>query len=393
MIFLPYLRRYLFFCCLALLLPGPGLAQSGIKILTGQNYSLSVVPVPGETYEWAIYSDYTLQVPATPAEVRWLSPNTGPEVLLEWKESGIFYFTVIAISQGGCMNLKVGQVSVNQTAHVVPGITIRPDRNPICKGSLVVFNSSVVHQGGLPRYTWRKNGEIVGYNSPRYADRNLNEGDLITCQLTSSNPHANPINVLSNRVQISVFNTSAAFSVEESVSRQNWELQMINRSVNTDRYEWDFGNGQTSVEENPVVKYYTDGTYRIKLISTNSEFNCADTATYIYQLMFKGLYIPNAFAPTTDVPVANTFKPAGSNLKEYRIEVYDSWGHLLWESDKLSESGNPVEAWDGTYKGELLPQGTYMWKVSAVFRDGTVWTGSDIGHGKGSTMGTVTLIR
>jgi hypothetical protein len=40
-----------------------------------------------------------------------------------------------------------------------------------------------------------------------------------------------------------------------------------------------------------------------------------------------------------------------------------------------------------------MPQDTYLWKVEAEFRDGTVWIGSDNGKGTGKTIGTVTLFR
>ena len=73
--------------------------------------------------------------------------------------------------------------------------------------------------------------------------------------------------------------------------------------------------------------------------------------------------------------------------------VFDSWGHLLWESNKIDDKGTPVEGWDGTFEGNLMPQGNYIWKITATFVDDTPWTGSDIGQGEFKTMGTVTLIR
>jgi gliding motility-associated-like protein len=83
----------------------------------------------------------------------------------------------------------------------------------------------------------------------------------------------------------------------------------------------------------------------------------------------------------------------GKNLKQYNIQVYDSWGHLVWESNDLDNEGRPLEGWDGMYNGALMPQGTYMWKASATFIDDTIWQGSDIGKGEYKTMGTVSLIR
>jgi hypothetical protein len=80
--------------------------------------------------------------------------------------------------------------------------------------------------------------------------------------------------------------------------------------------------------------------------------------------------------------------------------VFDKWGHLIWESKKLdcditpnSCIGRPMEYWDGTFNGELMPQDVYMWKINAKFTNGKVWEGSDSGTGSISTMGTVTLIR
>jgi hypothetical protein len=67
---------------------------------------------------------------------------------------------------------------------------------------------------------------------------------------------------------------------------------------------------------------------------------------------------------------------------------------MLWESTKLDDNGSPTEGWDGTYQGVLMPQGNYMWKISALFVDDSQWEGSDIGvGGSGKTMGTVALIR
>ena len=390
--FVTIVRILWLLCFLAVLKVTDITAQSGIQASVGENYTLSVIPVPGETYEWTIYSDYTLSVQATPDEVLWHSPRAGPFITIEWKKSGTYFFTVMAAGVNGCMNMKVGMVLVNQTAGMTPGIAIAPDKNPVCEGTMVTFIAAVANQGLYPIYRWYKNGKLVGMNSARYFDNKLKPGDMITCQLTSSMKLANPVNVLSNEVRMTVYKTEAAFAISENIYQRSWQLHFVNQSKDADIWNWDFGDGQTSAEENPVVKYQTDGAFLIRLIASN-EYNCSDTAYYLYELLIKGLYIPNAFAPATSVSSANVFKPAGTNLREYKIEVFDSWGHLLWESDKIDESGKPVEAWDGTYKGSLMPQGTYMWKVYAVFRDGTMFTGSDIGHGKGKTMGTVTLIR
>jgi gliding motility-associated-like protein len=112
--------------------------------------------------------------------------------------------------------------------------------------------------------------------------------------------------------------------------------------------------------------------------------------------MFDNLYVPNAMSPgNTTCLDCRYFKPKGMNLNEYHVMVFDKWGHLLWESSKITQDAlkMPEEYWDGTFEGKPMPQDVYMWKINANFKNGKVWEGSESGTGAVSTMGTVTLIR
>jgi len=63
------------------------------------------------------------------------------------------------------------------------------------------------------------------------------------------------------------------------------------------------------------------------------------------------------------------------------VFVYNRWGELVYNA-----AGSEF-SWDGTFKGEDAPQGTYIWRMTYVFRD-------DNGNtGEGEVEGTTTLIR
>ena len=64
---------------------------------------------------------------------------------------------------------------------------------------------------------------------------------------------------------------------------------------------------------------------------------------------------------------------------------------MLWESTRL-ENGSPAEGWDGVYRGKIVPQGSYVWKINAVFIDGEVWDGQDFSNGNRGNSGTVMVI-
>jgi hypothetical protein len=66
---------------------------------------------------------------------------------------------------------------------------------------------------------------------------------------------------------------------------------------------------------------------------------------------------------------------------------------MLWESNKLTERGEPAESWDGYYNGQLLQQDVYVWKVEATFLDDTVWEGMHYPSGEIKPTGTVTILR
>ena len=48
------------------------------------------------------------------------------------------------------------------------------------------------------------------------------------------------------------------------------EVEFVNDSYNTDSHHWDFGDGNTSTEENPIHTYNFSGTYQVVYIATSN---------------------------------------------------------------------------------------------------------------------------
>ena len=190
----------------------------------------------------------------------------------------------------------------------------------------------------------------------------------------------------------------AAFTITENIDGRQGKIRLNNESSDDAKgFKWIFGNGKTSTEINPVVTYTSDTQpYTIELITWNTAL-CYDTTLLTYEFMFDNLFVPNAFSPSNlnGSLGCREFKPKGMNLKDYHVMVFDKWGHLLWESKLLTDDGKgmPAQGWDGTFNGEPLMQDVYMWKISATFKNGKSWEGSDTGKGSTTNMGTVTLIR
>ena len=118
---------------------------------------------------------------------------------------------------------------------------------------------------------------------------------------------------------------------------------------------WDFGNGNTSTERQ--IRYtFTDLSQDSILISltTGNDLNCtSDTSFYVPVELFS-VWFPNAFTPT--LTTNKTFKVFTHNkLEYYSLYIYNRNGQLVFYSIDQNEE------WDGTYKGKLCPQGTYVY--------------------------------
>ncbi|MFZ4413596.1 MAG: PKD domain-containing protein [Bacteroidales bacterium] len=171
-----------------------------------------------------------------------------------------------------------------------------------------------------------------------------------------------------------------------------WRVHFTNTSINSSIWNWTFGDGNSSTDENPSHSYPRKDSYLVTL-AVNNSFNCPDdTAMWIQLNELWGLFIPSAFSPGNINPDIAYFKAYGDGLLEFNLEVYDTWGNKLWATSEILDK-KPVGYWDGTVNGKPMPSDTYVWKVSARFIDGNPWFGMKQADGKYKTYGTITLIR
>jgi PKD repeat protein len=185
----------------------------------------------------------------------------------------------------------------------------------------------------------------------------------------------------------------ANFRYIESQETQG-HLHLYNHSEGATSITWEYLDIFNN-ESNPILNIKEDGTYTIQLIAEN-EYHCSDTMFMDYDMLFKTLFIPNAFSPNNHQESIREFLPVGRNLKEYKLEIFDLRSNLIFESKALDEEGRPTEGWDGTYRGISMPAGVYVYHVTGIFIDGSVYKGTVIGDYKNSqrsNKGQLLLIR
>lgn len=169
-------------------------------------------------------------------------------------------------------------------------------------------------------------------------------------------------------------------------------VELTNKTENYLSCEWILPNGDIK-SDCQSIQYDLEniGTYDFTLVTLN-EYDCSDSLTKSYEVTFKGLFIPNAFSPNNLDDDIGVFKAVGIGLKSYTVQIFDTYGNLLWSTNSIIDT-KPSEGWDGTFKGVPLQQDVYIWKAEAIFFDNTIWQGMEDENGKFYKYGTVTLIR
>jgi len=71
------------------------------------------------------------------------------------------------------------------------------------------------------------------------------------------------------------------------------------------------------------------------------------------------MYVPNVFSPNQD-GINDVFQPTFSSpglIGSYRLQIYDRWGSLLFESQ------DPAVGWNGRSRDQFLNPGVYVWRI------------------------------
>lgn len=161
---------------------------------------------------------------------------------------------------------------------------------------------------------------------------------------------------------------TAAFETDALVCPEDAAV-FKNNSIgnNITGYNWNFGDGSTSILQTPDPKKYpvtgAVKNYLVQLIVQNSA-NCFDTAAVTIEVL-KTCYIavPNAFTPNGDglndyLYPLNAFK--ADNLE---FNVYNRLGQLVFHSSDWTQK------WDGRVNGQPQSTGVFVWTLRYTNHD------------------------
>ncbi|MEZ4878244.1 MAG: PKD-like domain-containing protein [Flavobacterium sp.] len=272
-------------------------------------------------------------------------------------------YQVTVTDNNGCA--VTSQFALIRPAPITINITTQTDFN--CTTHQVIQNFVAQASGGVPpfQYQW-SSGNVSGPNSNTMnSDTNgvviLTVTDNIGCTATYSVDVNNPV------IGYSSFETTSFGYTSYGIYAINDPIQF--QSNITGDYisvSWDFGDGTFSTEVSPTHTYLIPKDYIVTQTVTYP-FGCVYVQT-ISLLVEKGymIVVPTAFTPNND-NVNDTFRPVTKRLKNVKLDIYDTWGSMIY-----SETGDVLVGWDGKIKGFNAENGNYYAKVQAETFYGTI---------------------
>ena len=124
---------------------------------------------------------------------------------------------------------------------------------------------------------------------------------------------------------------------------------------------WDFGDGNSSDENDPVHSYEKKGSYDVTLYVTYFSGCIYEIKKTIYVGDSYEIEFPNAFTPNSD-GLNDTFRPVYYGFKSVDLQVFDTWGTLIYS--ETAEGANIMTGWNGMLNGKPATNGNYIFQVS-----------------------------
>ncbi len=292
------------------------------------------------------------------------------------------YDISLTVSSSKCQDVAVHSI------RIVPGLptALFDSIPPACNPYTVTFTNNSINAN---QYEWEFGDGATSTDSvPTYT---YNFAGTYDVRLKARNLDGGTEDVMTRMIVVYQTPVANFDMAPTNITIPEQHLNCYNLSSNADSVIWYFGDGSSSYEYEPMHSYTIEGDYNVTL-HVWSEHQCYDSITNPQEISVRSscrIEFPSAFTPNTngetggyynpEIPEEKNdiFYPLLRNIDDYRLEIFNRWGELLFVSEDLDIG------WDGYYKGELCKMDVYIWKAEGRCTDGSFY----------SESGSVTLIR
>jgi gliding motility-associated-like protein len=282
---------------------------------------------------------------------------------LKFRSEGLFKVMLLTQSAVSCLD------TTYRTVRIYPHPKTAFTAAKVCFPEPVIFkNNTSISSGIVTSYDWSFGDNSKSSNSDPI--HNYTNAGVYNVQLITSSGYNCKDTLLIPSAAVVQAKPKANFSFTQlpTIEQDQTRFQFKNlSSANSTRYDWDFGNASSSKQKDPIALYQDTGRFWITMVAYTSEA-CSDTVRKTTGMIIPDFfyYLPNAFTPNDD-PLNANYKGVGSAfIYKFHLEIFNRWGEKMFETFDINQ------AWDGTYKGEICMEGAYLCRVQLVPFKGTM---------------------
>lgn len=339
------------------------------------NFDVTVFPLPVADFTFTeVCADQatdlnSTSVVAPPSNIQdyfWDIENNGvvnyntQNTLHNFNTHGNFSVELVVISNDGCAD------SIVQNFDVFPLPNVQFTANPLCFGESTSFNdqTNVPLGGNVTDWTWDfgdGNGDVLQNPQHTYGVPNTYSVELsVITDNGCSGSETNTIEIFPLPTADFTVNNECFYDAL-SFNDQS--------SLNTNVWEWDFGDGNTSAQQNPSHQYGQAGIYNVELIVTTAN-GCKDTTNMDVSAYAQ----PNAEFEIDPVCLNETSLFGDlSTINPVDGDVITNWDWSFGDGNTSAQQ-NPTNAYagEGVFNTQLTVTSNYGCEDSYSL-DVTVW--------------------
>ena len=141
-------------------------------------------------------------------------------------------------------------------------------------------------------------------------------------------------------------------------------IGLVARSIG-DLYQWRPTTGLNS----PFIRIpiLNPSTEQLYTVSITNRAGCITTDSILVRIFDEqDVFVAGAFTPNRDGKNDRIYPIlVGVDIFNY-LKIFNRWGTLVYQSNSI----DPAQGWDGTYRGNDQPADTYTWVIDAVGQNG-----------------------
>jgi PKD repeat protein len=287
------------------LIPSVSAIASQTSICAGTNVTFTATPTNGgtPTYQWTLNGSNVGTGTSTYSNN---SLSNGDIVVCQMTSSETCASPTTASSANIVMTVS---------STLTPAVSVAASSTTICAGANVTFTATPTN-GGTPTYQWTLNGSNVGTSAPTYSNSSLSNGDVVVCQMTSSETCASPTSTSSTPVVITV-NTVLTPSVSVTPSATNicagTNVTFTATPTNggTPTYQWNLNGSNVGTGTSTYSNNSLNNGDVVVCEMTSSE-TCVTTATV--QSSPIAITVNSLLTPTVSIDASATTICQGTNV-------------------------------------------------------------------------------